>query len=74
VTSVVEAEVIVLESHPTWIAAQRRESERIEAMRRHPSSQAKQYQSAQAEIRRPAAVNRPIHVRPWLPQLVHPAP
>jgi hypothetical protein len=32
-----EAKVIFLHSHPTWIAAQRRERERREAMRRHPS-------------------------------------
>lgn len=51
--SVGGAEVIVLESHPVWVAAQRRQSERFEAMRRHPSSWAKQYQSARAEIRRP---------------------
>jgi hypothetical protein len=31
------AEVIFLQSHPTWIAAQRRARERREAMRRHPS-------------------------------------
>jgi hypothetical protein len=32
-----EAKVIFLHSHPTWIAAQRREREIREAMRRHPS-------------------------------------
>jgi hypothetical protein len=32
------ATVIHLESHPAWIAAQRRARERREAMRRHPSS------------------------------------
>lgn len=32
------ATVIFLQSHPAWIAAQRRERERSEAMRRHPSS------------------------------------
>ena len=31
------ANVIVLQSHPTWIAVQRRARERTEAMRRHPS-------------------------------------
>ena len=30
--------VIFLQSHPAWIAAQRRERERSESMRRHPSS------------------------------------
>jgi hypothetical protein len=29
--------VIFLESHPAWVAARRRERERREAMRRHPS-------------------------------------
>lgn len=32
------ANVIVLQSHPAWLAAQRRARERSEAMRRHPSS------------------------------------
>ena len=31
------ANVIFLESHPAWVAARRRERERHEAMRRHPS-------------------------------------
>jgi hypothetical protein len=31
------ADVIFLQSHPAWIAAHRREHERREAMRRHPS-------------------------------------
>jgi hypothetical protein len=31
------ANVIHLQSHPAWIAAQRRERERRDAMRRHPS-------------------------------------
>jgi hypothetical protein len=31
------AKVIFLESHPAWVAARRRERERREAMRRHPS-------------------------------------
>jgi hypothetical protein len=31
------ANVIFLHSHPAWVAAQRRERERREAMRRHPS-------------------------------------
>ena len=35
---VVEAKVIILQSHPTWIAAQQYARERSEAMRRHPSS------------------------------------
>ena len=33
-----EATVIFLQSHPAWIAAQRREHERSESMRRHPSA------------------------------------
>jgi hypothetical protein len=33
-----EGTVIFLQSHPLWAAAQRRERERNEAMRRHPSS------------------------------------
>lgn len=33
-----EAMVIFLQSHPAWIAAQRRERERSESMRRHPSA------------------------------------
>ena len=32
-----EATVIFLQSHPAWIAAQREEQARAEAMRRHPS-------------------------------------
>jgi hypothetical protein len=32
-----ESTVIFLQSHPAWIAAQRRERERDESMRRHPS-------------------------------------
>jgi hypothetical protein len=31
------ANVIFLHSHPAWVAAQRRDRERREAMRRHPS-------------------------------------
>jgi hypothetical protein len=33
-----ESTVIFLQSHPAWIAAQRRERERAESMHRHPSS------------------------------------
>ena len=40
-----ESTVIFLQSHPAWIAAQRRERERNESMSRHPS----------ARGRRPAA-------------------
>lgn len=47
-TSVVGGQVIVLASHPTWIAVQRYAAEREEAMRRHPSSVAKR--CAQSEI------------------------
>ncbi|WP_231639694.1 hypothetical protein [Mycobacterium sp. Marseille-P9652] len=43
--------VIFLESHPTWIAAQRRKRELTEAMRRHPSALARQ------RIRTSAAAN-----------------
>jgi len=35
------AEVIVLQSHPTWIAAHRRSRERAESMARHPSASAR---------------------------------
>lgn len=35
------ATVIFLQSHPAWIAAHRREREREEAMRRHPSFRAR---------------------------------
>ena len=34
----VTANVIVLQSHPVWAAAQERQRERREAMSRHPSS------------------------------------
>jgi hypothetical protein len=36
------ATVIDLQSHPLWVAAQRRKRERMEAMRRHPSSLVRQ--------------------------------
>jgi hypothetical protein len=35
------ATVIPLQSHPAWAAAERREQERYEAMRRHPSFQSR---------------------------------
>lgn len=38
--------VIFLHSHPVWAAAQRRERERREAMRRHPSYRARQAAAA----------------------------
>jgi len=38
--------VIFLQSHPVWAAAQRRERERSEAMRRHPSYRARQRAAA----------------------------
>jgi hypothetical protein len=41
VASVLGAEVIVLESHPVWVSAQRRARERTQAMHRHPSSLSK---------------------------------
>lgn len=37
-----EGTVIFLQSHPVWVAAQRYERERREAMRRHPSCRARQ--------------------------------
>lgn len=37
-----EGTVIFLQSHPLWIAAQRRERERNDAMRRHPSVRVRQ--------------------------------
>jgi hypothetical protein len=37
-----EGTVIFLQSHPAWIAAQRRARERNDAMRRHPSFRARQ--------------------------------
>lgn len=37
-----EGTVIFLQSHPLWVAAQRRERERGDAMRRHPSFRARQ--------------------------------
>jgi hypothetical protein len=36
------ATVIFLESHPLWAAAQRRQRERADAIRRHPSYLARQ--------------------------------
>lgn len=36
------AKVIFLQSHPAWVAAQRQEREREEAMRRHPAFRARQ--------------------------------
>ena len=41
-----EATVIFLQSHPAWIAAQREEQARAEAMRRHPSFLAQQRAAA----------------------------
>jgi len=40
------ATVIDLQSHPVWAAAQRRDRERSEAMRRHPSFVARQHAAA----------------------------
>lgn len=37
-TNTSEATIIFLDSHPVWIAAQRRARERGEAMLRHPSA------------------------------------
>lgn len=41
-----EDTVIFLQSHPLWTAAKRRERERNEAMRRHPSFRARQLGAA----------------------------
>ena len=41
-----EGTVIFLQSHPAWIAAQRRERERNDAMRRHPSFRTRQRAAA----------------------------
>lgn len=41
-----EGTVVFLQSHPVWAAAQRRERERSEAMRRHPSFRARQRAAA----------------------------
>ena len=45
-----DAEVIVLERHPLWIAAQLRRRERLEAIRRHPSYLANRGPVAQGEL------------------------
>jgi hypothetical protein len=50
------ATVIFLESHPTWLAAQRRARERTEAMHRHPSFLARRRAAA------PVAVSRNFKV------------
>jgi hypothetical protein len=42
VANTTEGTVIFLQSHPRWAAAQRRERERDDAMRRHPSYRARQ--------------------------------
>ena len=41
-----EATVIFLQSHPAWVAAQRRAADRSEAIRRHPSFRAKRRSGA----------------------------
>lgn len=46
--------VIFLQSHPAWIAAQRRERERAESIRRHPSSRGRR---GAAEIDHAVAVD-----------------
>ncbi|ORA80918.1 hypothetical protein BST29_15615 [Mycobacterium malmoense] len=43
------ATVIFLQSHPTWIAAQRRAQERSETMRRHPSFPARRRAAASGD-------------------------
>ena len=45
------AKVIALESHPAWVAARRRERERREAMRRHPSFAARRAAAGEAVVR-----------------------
>lgn len=54
------ATVIFLQSHPAWIAAQRRERERSESMRRHPS--ARKSPAAVLPDRALAAGSRPFKV------------
>lgn len=41
------ATVVILQSHPVWVAAQQRAHERSEAMRRHPSYSARKNAAAQ---------------------------
>ncbi|WP_232078475.1 hypothetical protein [Mycobacterium paraseoulense] len=53
VAPVVGAKVIVLESHPAWISAQRHAAELVEAMRRHPSSMGRPAHRTPTRIRRP---------------------
>jgi hypothetical protein len=43
------ATVIFLQSHPAWVAAQRRAHERSEAMRRHPSFLARRRAAASGD-------------------------
>lgn len=43
------ATVIVLQSHPVWVAAQQRGRERSEAMRRHPSFFARKLSAARGD-------------------------
>jgi len=50
VAKATEATVIFLQSHPAWIAAQREERERVEAMRRHPSFLARQHAAAAGAV------------------------
>jgi hypothetical protein len=47
------AKVIVLQSHPAWVGAQRRARERSQAIRRHPSCLAQQRRIAQGDIGQP---------------------
>jgi hypothetical protein len=41
------ATVVILQSHPVWVAAQQRGHERSEAMSRHPSYLARKVAAAQ---------------------------
>jgi hypothetical protein len=41
------ATVVILQSHPVWVAAQQRAHDRSEAMRRHPASLARKIAAAQ---------------------------
>lgn len=41
------ATVVILQSHPVWVAAQQRAYERTEAMRRHPSHVGRKVAAAQ---------------------------
>lgn len=54
-TDVSGAKVIVLQSHRAWAAAQRRERERSEAMRRHPSFLGQRWRPTRGDVGPPRA-------------------